>query len=473
MIKAILALCVSVFVIVSTMVVLYWRDTNHDPSTSDFLIFFALIPFAISLLIVMPFMIKKWIKDSQEKKKIAEEKSTTQEVVDEIPPHQIEWLNLHVFSSSTLSALGENEAIWEAVQQYKSPELDSKLVNGYGLPILSYRIADIDDVLEHAAEPDEYHSITERQRRIEALIQHQLEQNTETLWAIASHLKQAALFYEGQLAHEYRMHPAWIDPHAEHSEDELSPHGIEQVARLNLLSIHLILAEDLLHVWDEEATKETIATFLNELGIIPQKFHVELHYWGKETAYKEWMNLLQQIQHEDDQVSFVMAVDSEIDQNTIDEKTWVSEQYLPSEFIGSCCLAKPSVVINALLPQKIIKIALNETKLFNTLEQLNHHSLAQFEQEQPFVVQLDDITDLKVVKRLEKNFAQTPIEPHHYLYMKPSMGQTEHIAKIFGFMVAMQASEDLLAMVYCCDLPQTQSLIETYSPAERLEQETV
>lgn len=477
MIKVILGVLISVFVIVSTIVVLYWRDSNHDPSTSDFLIFFGLIPVAISMVIVMPFLLKKWIKDSQDKKKMEQEKAQHQELVEEIPPHQIEWVNLNVFSSSTLSALGENQAIWEAMLEHKSPELDSKLLNGYGLPILSYRIAEVDEMLQQDLEQeelhDEYANSSQRQQRIEALIQQQLEQNTETLWAIAAHLKQSALFYEGQLAHEYRMHPAWINPHAEVEDEALSPHGIEQVTRLDLLNIHLILAEDLLHVWDEQATQEKINTFLNALGIIPQKFHVELHYWGKETAYKEWMNLLQQIQKEEDTVSFVMAVDSEIDQETIDEKTWVSEHYLPSEFIGSCCIAKPTVIINELSPQKIIKIALNETKLFNTLEQLKSHTLTQFEQEQPFVVQLDDITDIRVVKRLEKNFAQTPIEQHHYLYMKPSVGQTEHIAKIFGFMLALQAPEDLLAMVYCCDLPQTQSLIQDYSIPEDLEQETV
>ncbi|MBU3846731.1 MAG: hypothetical protein H9855_07125, partial [Candidatus Acinetobacter avistercoris] len=105
MIKIILGVLITVFVLVSTVVVLYWRDTNHDPSTQDLLIFFGLVPVAFSLLILMPFFIKKWYDDQQEKKnnpELAEEKQQKEESVAE----EIEWINLNVFSSGALSALG-------------------------------------------------------------------------------------------------------------------------------------------------------------------------------------------------------------------------------------------------------------------------------------------------------------------------------------------------------------------------------
>lgn len=462
MIKIILGVLATVFVLVSTVVVLYWRDINHDPTGQDFLIFFGLIPFAVSLIILMPFFIKKWCQEQQQKKNnpvLAEEKQQ-----DEITPEQIHWIKLNVFSSSALSALGEGSDIWEGLKSFKSPELDSKLQNGYGLPILSYRIMDIDDVLSD--EEDEFSFLNRRQQRIEALIQQQLEQNTETLWSIAEHIKKSALFYEGQLVHEYRMHPAWIDPNVNHNDEDLEERRVEQVPRLNLLNIHLILADELLHTWDESKTQEKLEEYLSQLGFIPQKFHVEHHYWGKETAYKNWLDLLEQIEKTQDSVTLILAADSEIDQDTVDEKTWISEHYIPSEFASSCCIAPTTVVINELVPQKIIKIALNESQLFNTLEILKNEKLEQYEQEQPFVIQLDDITDLKVVKRLELNFGQTPIEQHHYLYMKQSVGQTDQIAKIFGFMLAMQGPEELVTMVYCCDQPRTQTIIQAVESSD-------
>lgn len=459
MIKIILGVFATVFVLVSTMVVLYWRDVNYDPATRDLLIFFGLIPFALTFLMVMPFLIKKWYQEQQEKKNNPTLDNEQDDTV-ELTPAQIEWVNLNVFSSGAFSALGENESIWDEIKNFKSAELDQKLKNGYGLPILSYRITDLDDLIEESDE-DEFASLSARQRRISALIQQQLEQQTQTLWCIAEHLKKSSLFYEGQLVQEYRMHPAWIDPNAEVNDEPSMERRAEQVARLNQLQIHLILAEDVLHTWNESDSQEKIEEFLSALGYISQKFHVEFHYWGKETAYKKWLDLLQQIEKSKDTVSLILAVDSEIDQDTVDEKTWISEHYIPSEFIGSCCIAPTSVLLNDLLPQKTIKIALNESQLSNTLEHLKHQKLKQYEQEQPFVMQLDDITDLKVVKRLDQNFAQTPIEQHHYLFMKQGIGQTENIAKVFGFMLALQAPDDLVTLVYCCEQPHTQSFIQT------------
>ena len=465
----ILGIFVTIFVIVTAVVIFYWRDTNHDPSMGDLLLFFGLLPVALSLVIVMPFFIKKWYQENQEKKRkaqLAAEEQKEVEEVKEVPPEEIDWVELNVFSTRTLSALGEDESIWEELKNFKSPELDQKLLNGYGLPILSYRITDIDDMLEGEEDEDEFSPLNKRQQRIEALITHQLENNTETLWAIAEHLKQSALFYESQLAHEYRMHPAWIDPNADVNDEDVSERSVQQVPKLSRLNVHVILAEDLLHVWDEESTKSLISNYFDQLGIIAQKFHVELHYWGKETSYKEWINLLQSVEKIESVASFVIVADSEVDQDTVDEKTWISENYLPSEFVGSCCIAKDSVIINGLEPQKTIKIALNENKLMNSLELSKNHELEQYQQEKPFVIQLDDITDIKVVKRLERNFADTPIEQHHYLYMKSTVGQTEHVAKVFGFMIAMQAPEELMSMVYCCDLPQTQSMIQVMREKE-------
>ncbi len=45
-----------------------------------------------------------------------------------------------------------------------------------------------------------------------SLIQQQLEQHVDSLSLIAEHLKQSALFYDSELAYQYRMHPGWVDP---------------------------------------------------------------------------------------------------------------------------------------------------------------------------------------------------------------------------------------------------------------------
>lgn len=469
MVKMILALLLSIFVIVATIMVLYWRDTGHDPSAQDLLIFLGLLPFALSLLILMPFLLRKWYRENQEKKAQIEAAQQNQPAESQQKPLEpVERIELNLWSARAYSALGEDDEIWQTLKDFKSPELDAKLQNAYGLPILSYRIKELDDLMESEnAEEQQDDGLSQRQLRIQALIQQQLEKNTEHLWSIAAHLKQSALFYEGQLVHEYRMHPAWIDPGIQSEDAPEFETSVEQVARLNRLNVHLILAEDLLHTLDESSIQERVAEFLNELGMIAQKFHVEFHYWGKETAYKQWIDLLKQVSQAEQSLSLVIVADSDIDQNSIDEKIWISEHYLPAEFVASCCIAATSVTLNQMTPQKVIKIALNEYHLFNTLEQLQSQALDQFDQEQPFVMQLDDATDIKVIKRLEQNFSASRIEQHHYLFMKQSVGQTEHLAKIFGFMLAMHGADDLLTLVYSCDQPQTQTLIQPF-----LEQQT-
>ncbi|NHB59143.1 hypothetical protein G9F32_14130 [Acinetobacter sp. 194] len=470
MIKIILGVFITVLVLVSTIVVLYWRDINYDPDTQDMLIFFGLVPFAISLLLLMPFFIKQWYQENKIKKQKELERQNNQqdEQTIEEKPEEIRWLNLNVFSAHSYSALGEDQAIWEGLKNFQSPELDQKLQNGYGLPILSYRIADLDDLITDidSDEWDNQSGLSQRQARISALMKYQLQQHAETLWLISQHLKNSALFYDTQLAHEYRMHPAWIDPNAQVDDSYDQPRTVHQVSKLNRLNVHLILAEDQLHTSDESLALEKLTEFFNEMGILPQMFHVEFHYWGKETAYKQWFDLLEHIQKMDHQISLVIAVDSEIDQDTVDEKTWMSDQYIPAEFVGSCIVANTTLQVDQLSPQKTIKIALNDHQLFNTLEQLNSKELPQYQNEDPFVIQLDDPADIKVIKRLEKNFEQTNIEQHHYLFIKQSVGQTEHLAKIFGFMIAMHAPDEVLSLVYSCDQPRTQCVIQPFSEPE-------
>lgn len=459
MIKLILGTFISMLVLVSLVVVFYWRDTKYDPSGSDFLIFFGLIPLGITMLIVTPVMLKKWYSSRQEKKEqqqLEEQKrSEQQREVEAVTEEEIEWVGLKVYAASSLSAFGENEMHLHQLKEGVSAELDQKLVNGYGLPILSYRIQDIEDELDD----DESH-LPHRQNRITALIQQQLEQNTETLSQIAEHLKNSALFYDAKLAHEYRMHPAWIDPNR--TEDESIEQPIaEAVPRLNRLNIHIILPENLFHVWNETDTSEFIHHYLTELGIINQQFEMEYHYWGETTAYQDWIKLLKRIELQDSEVSLFIAVDSEVDQETVDDRTWMSEKYIPSEYIGTCCMTSSHVELQNLHANKLIRIALNSTQAAKTLKQLKLDLTEQFDQEQPFIMILDDQTDFKKLKKLEQNFAETAIEAHHYMYSKESLGHTQALSKVFGFMLSLQFDDALFAYVYSADHQQTQVVIGT------------
>ena len=455
MLKMIIATLLSIFILVSAMVVFYWRDVKYEPSGLDFLIYFGGIPVALTLVVLSPLLIQKWLKIRQERKQ--QQESAAQS--DPYEPAsatakvaELEWTQLNIFASSSLSAMGEDEQHLQALQDYQSPELDRQLLNGYGLPMLSYRIAEIDDLADQQETSDL------RQSRIVALIQQQLEKNTEALWHIAAHLKQSALFYDSQLAQVYRMHPAWIDATTVDTDQDIETTR-ELVSRLNQINVHIILPENLLHLWDEAFSSEQVQDYLLELGIFEPQIHIEYHYWGTETAYWQWLDLLKQTQLLAAEVSLMLCVDSEIDQELIDEKVWVNENYLPAEFIASCILAAPAVEIQQLAPSKSIRIVSNSPQITEALASLQLSELTQYEDEAPFVLVLDQPTDIKRLKKLEQNFSQSPIESHHYLFSQAGAGHTQHVSKIFGFMLGMHLPEESIAMVYTAEHAQTQVFI--------------
>ncbi|OTG63796.1 hypothetical protein [Acinetobacter silvestris] len=226
-----------------------------------------------------------------------------------------------------------------------------------------------------------------------------------------------------------------------------------------LLSIFIIVSANLLHIWDEATNSEKIKEYLFELGMIPQHIHIEYHYWGQETAYWEWLGLVKQVQMQVAEVSLMLCVDSEIDQDVLDEKNWMTEHYIPAEFISSCLLAAPDVHVQALQAIKSLRIALNTKHIFDGLDALKLQELAQYEAEKPFVLILDHPADIKVLKKIEHNFSQSSIEAHHYLFSQLGLGHTQHLAKIFGFMLGMNFPEDMFAMVFTADYAQTQVFI--------------
>nr|WP_174506478.1 hypothetical protein [Acinetobacter sp. Marseille-Q1620] len=458
MVKIILGILLSVFIVVSTVMILYWRDVKHDPTASDFWIYLGLLPFGISLVFLVPYLVRKWYVHYKESKKNQEKKSDeVQDSHQNEGKQDVEYIRLNVFNSSLKSAFGENDGIFSKLLEQPGAELDQELVNAYGLSILSHRIADIEEL---DGETD-----YTLQTRIEILLEQQLSQNIDILVAIAEHLKRSAMFYDSQLAYEYRMHPAWIDPDAATDDEDVSVTA-EQVLRLNFINVHIVLADTLLHVWDEFSSDTLVGEFLDKLGILRQQVKIEYHYWGEEIAYREWFNVLKQINDQTEQVSLILVADSEIHQETLDDRSWITEKYVPAEFVGSCCISSPVVDIEYLEKNKVIDIAFNENNLTNTLKHLNLYELPEYELENPFVILADDMTQSKVVKQVAANFESSPIEQHHYLYSRNSLGNTQHLSKIYGFLLGLHIPEDKYGLVYSTTLPYTQVLINPYFHAD-------
>ncbi|EMD9793539.1 hypothetical protein [Acinetobacter baumannii] len=422
MIKKILLSFIAIFTVVSGFIIFYWRDVQYNPNKSDFFLYFLLLPAIITLVILSPWLIYSVYKSYKEKKEQAanqsqDDDSQKSSAAIEQP---LEQLNFNVYSAFAIHALGENETIIEEIQNFKSPELDEQLLNSYGLPLLSYRIKDLaetnDEDIQYAASP--------RQVRIMSLIRQQLEQNIENLYRLAEHLKRSISEYK----------------------DAETP--VVEVHRLNRLNLHIFLPEDLLHVWNDEQSNDLILEFFTKIGIISQKVHIEYHFLGERVAYQEFIHLLKRIQKKEHEVFLMLAVDSEIDQDLIDEKSWMVKDYIPAEFAASCLLADPSLKIEELEPAKNLKIVVGQEKAAKVLHTLNLNELPQYEGDEPYVLILSDQTDIKAAKQLQQQFAQTSVEPHHYIYVKSSLGHTQHLVDIYGFMLSMHFPEHIVPFVF-------------------------
>ena len=449
MVKKILATLISCFILVGLVVIYYWRDIQYQPQSADLINYFLILPVVITLVVLSPWLIYKAYQHHQEKKQQALQAAQQQQDASNAPQAQTvesKWLKLNLYAAAAYSSLGENDSILDAIQQFSSPQLDPNLVNMHGVPILSYRIEDLDQQVQ-AEDDEESQFLSVRQQRIMALIQHQIEQHSELLASISVHLKQSSLFYESQNLHEYRMHPAWIDPSFSGNDDSASVQ-VEQVYRLDKLNLHIVLSEDVLHTWNDVASNESLQAIFYELGIIPQKFHIEYHFISAVSTEQHLVEIFERTQKQAHEISLIIAADSEIDQEIVDEKLWGSSAYIPAEFVSSCCLAHPSVQLEHRQPEKSFNLVFNQNNLAQIFKELAIDDLAQYQAEDPFVLIVEDGTDIKVVKKLEQFFAASAVEQHHYLYCKPAVGHTQNVAKFFGLMLGTQLSDQVVAFVY-------------------------
>ncbi len=473
MIKTIVATILALILLTSALVIYYWRDVQYDPTAMEMLQFFILLPVFSGLLLLSPWLIYTSLKAYQtakaEKLEAAENQEKQLQQQSELEKNKdkpVEERTLKIYSSAAIHSFGENHEIIDAMQAFKSPELDETLVNHYGLPILSYRIRHLDELLAEVEEDDTLHSM--RLQRINLLIQQQMEQHAESLYHIATHLRKSAMFYDAETAYEYRMHPGWINEQFDEENEIENP--FEQVARLNKLNLHILLPATLIHIWPDHAQQTLIEQLEQQYEIVQRQIHVEFHYVDHHNAYALWLNLLNDIQQQHEQVSLVIAVQSEIDQEWLEQQLWQSEQYLPGEYAASICLSAPQLNIEDLMEIKSIKTLKHVKNISEYLQQQCPNFAEQLQQEAAFVLLLDDPLQINTSKKIQQYLGTAGIELHHGLYCHSYLGSTVEMKALFGIFLCMQMNDDVITLAYTVQHPQTFFVCQPVNLVEELEQ---
>ena len=138
MIKSIIAIILTLILLTSALVIYYWRDVQYDPTAMEILQFFILLPVCAGLLLLSPWLIYTSLKAYQtakaEKLEAAENEKKHLQQQSELEKNKdkpVEERTLKIYSSAAIHSFGENHEIIDAMQAFKSPELDETLVNHY------------------------------------------------------------------------------------------------------------------------------------------------------------------------------------------------------------------------------------------------------------------------------------------------------------------------------------------------------
>src|SRR5690606_20313553 len=145
--------------------------------------------------------------------------------------------------------------------------------------------------------------------------------------AIAQKLKRSALFQDNEFAYQYRMHPGW-NPENQYdykveNDDLLKQEIVEEVAQLNRLNIHILIAESLVQSWDDQAYQAQLLQQLeHDYAFLIDHVHIEFHCLGMQSAFAGCITLVKEIAKLSEDASLIIMADYENGQEWVDEKFW-------------------------------------------------------------------------------------------------------------------------------------------------------
>ncbi len=107
--------------------------------------------------------------------------------------------------------------------------------------------------------------------------------------------------------------------HTDYTQDEHPEHlanNAQQVSRLNRLNVHILLADNLIHQWNDDPA-QIIQQYLSKMDflLLPNKFISSHILSALKSLYSEWLSILEMISKQKFEVSLILNADSEIDQS--------------------------------------------------------------------------------------------------------------------------------------------------------------
>ncbi len=422
------------FIIISTvMTTYYWYNKQYEPSIFQLWLHFLILPILFTIfLFILPKTIKKIKQHNTEKMKMDEVKA----IETKEPEQTLNRIQMNIYSSHILTAMGNNADIFNYYEDSPDAKLDLFFQKDGHAPISAYRINN-----NERFEMD----VDQRLERIKLLIDDQIYKNKSKLDCITKHIRKSQHFYDENPTYQYKIHPNWIDPNRMVSDE--NEQDIEEIKRLDALNIDLIFSKSMKVEWTEGEQQNFISKFCENSGIDLNKINFNFHFWNLQNSYANWMGLLENISKKNNEISYIIIVDSEIDLKLVENLRSNNMKYIPAEFVASCIVGATNIQVEGLDILKKLSMISDEISLNECLDKLKLDQLEQYKKEKPFVAIVDEISTHKNRDDIAQYFAQTAISTQHYFYSAQMLGSTQSLLHIHGFMLGLHFPEVEMSMV--------------------------
>ncbi len=445
----------------SIITIFYWRSSIYEPEVKDLIFGFFLIPAVITVIIYLFF---KLIKQIFNKKRVNDLKNDNVNIIGESQAeNEIKITQLNFYNSKSICMLGGINNIFEMLKKDSSPDFDMSLLNIKSSPISSYRIKK--QIFGNA------NDINEFEYRVCTLIKFIMEENANTFNIIAKQLIKTSLFYTDQPLSKYKVHPKWQNFDFSPDEEPKSMVLEQPQNRIDKLNFNIILSKYYYEQFNKRKMNKILVEYLKQFEVLIDHIQINYHFLDAQDCYESWLLLLENISKQEYEISFIIAVDSEIDENLILKKTVNNQKYIPSEFISSCFIS--SQLLPDLEKNKKVTIIKNADKMKESLEFLEKENLEQYQKDQPFLILLDEFLTHSQHIKFDEIVRDTSIGTHHILSIPNYLGDTQNLADIWKFMLGLQLPKEITSMVISMEKNKHQIFIESENViAEELHQPT-
>lgn len=323
-------LILAAFGVCGGVAIAYWRQTGVDVSPMIMLMVLILLPSMLIGSVIGFYQLKKWQKNRREAIEAAALEDANQPVVLAEGP-AAPWL--HVYAIAVQTQLGDYaDKILMNLLELHAAESDPELLHLDGTQLLSRRMdlamnPEIDDENQPLATTQ----LSARAVRIQAITQNLFEQLDQTLAVIAQGISETQVWQQPTESRQAILHPAWQGKSVETSSQDASV--VEQSISWPMILKTLFLLPEHLDEDEHKYLQQSASSQLLAYGFEPEQVEWtdQIVTDSDQTLQAIGQKLIEQSAPTESCMLLIIAADSAIDQDFMDQIQFDNQRLIPAE----------------------------------------------------------------------------------------------------------------------------------------------